>query len=119
MISSKPPAVSQVAIYSHPWKEGGTLWNVLCGAYVAIFSAYWVANLVHLAAVDLRALADVRHFVNHKLGLSERQLQTVTWPEVVHRIVQARLVCPEPYATAAPYTWQAAPSRESRQSMFS
>lgn len=78
----------QVAIYSHPWQEGGTLWNVLCGAYVAIFSVYWLVNLVHLAAVDLRSLAQVQHFYNHKLGLSERQLQTVTWPEVVHRIVE-------------------------------
>lgn len=85
---TKRAAVPQVAIYSHPWQQRGALWNVLCGAYVLIFSVYWVGNLAHLVAVDLRALAEVRHFCNHKLGLSERQLQTVTWPEVVHRIVQ-------------------------------
>lgn len=89
-VDDKRAASPQVAIYSHPWQQRGALWNVLCGAYVAIFSAYWVANLVHLAAVELRALAEVRHFCNHKLGLSERQLQTVTWPEVVHRMVQVR-----------------------------
>ena len=30
---------------------------------------------------------DIGHFTTHKLGLSERQLQTITWPEVVRRIV--------------------------------
>ena len=41
----------------------------------------------HLVA-EVRGLAEVRHFCNHKLGLSERQLATATWPEVAHRLVQ-------------------------------
>ncbi len=41
-------------------------------------------------AVCSLLLSQVQHFVNHKLGLSERQLQTVTWPEVARRIVQVR-----------------------------
>ena len=44
-------------------------------------------------------LLQVQHFVNHKLGLSERQLQTVTWPEVARRIVQ---VCSFPPSSAMP-----------------
>lgn len=30
----------------------------------------------------------MRHFCNVRLGLSERAMQTVTWPEVAHRIVE-------------------------------
>lgn len=72
-----------------PWAAGLTFWNALCGAYVLIFCAYWLYNLAFLF-VDLRAAADIRHFTTNKLGLSERQLQTVTWPEVASRIVQVR-----------------------------
>ena len=43
-----------------------------------------------ILTIDILPL-QVQHFVNHKLGLSERQLQTVTWPEVARRIVQACL----------------------------
>lgn len=42
------------------------------------------AHLVH----EVRDLAEIRHFCNHKLGVSERQLATITWPEVAHRLVQ-------------------------------
>lgn len=34
----------------------------------------------------------VRHFCNARLGLSERAMQTVTWPEVARRIVEVRAV---------------------------
>jgi autophagy-related protein 9 len=40
---------------------------------------------------EVRELAEVKHFCNHKLGISERQMGTVTWPEVAHRLVQVRL----------------------------
>ena len=81
----------QVAIDLQPWHKGLTFWNVLCGVYLLIFSAYWLYNLAHLF-FDLRAAADIRHFTTHKLGLSERQLQTVTWPEVASRIVLVSLL---------------------------
>jgi autophagy-related protein 9 len=77
----------------HPWKKGFTFWNLSVGMYLLIFSAYWLYNLAHLF-MDLRAAAGIRHFTTHKLGLSERQLQTVTWPEVATRIVQVLPLLP-------------------------
>lgn len=38
--------------------------------------------------MDVRNSAEMRHFVQHRLGLSERQLKTVTWPEMAKRIVE-------------------------------
>lgn len=70
----------------HPWQRGLTFWNTLCGLYLVIFGAYWVYNLAHLV-FELKTAADIQHFTTNKLGLSERQLQSVTWPEVVSRIV--------------------------------
>ena len=60
------------------------------GIYLAIFACYWLYNLVHMV-MDLKGAARIRQFTTHKLGLSERQLQSVTWPEVAHRIVLVRL----------------------------
>ena len=34
----------------------------------------------------------LRAFTTNKLGLSKRQLRTVTWPEVAHRIVEVGLL---------------------------
>ena len=76
----------QVAFERHPLKDGFTLWNTLRVMYLAIFAAYWLYNLVHMI-VDVREAAVVKHFTQHRLGLSPRQLRTVTWPEVARRIV--------------------------------
>ena len=73
-------------------KDGFTVWNTLRVMYVAIFAVYWVYNLAHLF-VDLREAAVISHFTRHRLGLSARQLKTVTWPEVARRIVDVRS-CP-------------------------
>lgn len=79
----------QVAFDPHPLKDGFTLWNTLRVMYVAIFAVYWLYNLAHLF-VDLREAAVISHFTRHRLGLSARQLKTVTWPEVARRIVDVR-----------------------------
>lgn len=76
----------QVAFEHHPLQDGFTLWNTLRVLYVAIFAVYWLYNLAHLF-VDLREAAVISHFTRHRLGLSTRQLKTVTWPEVARRIV--------------------------------
>ena len=78
-----------MAILRHPLQHGAPLWSAARVVYLALLGAYWVWNLVHLA-VDMRALAEVRHFCNHRLGLSERAVQTVSWPHVARRIVEVR-----------------------------
>ena len=89
-VDPKASAWLQVAFEWHPWREQWTFWNVSCAIYLLIFSAYWLYNLVHLF-IDMKAAAYIRYFTTHKLGLSERQLQTVTWPDIVSRIVQVLL----------------------------
>ena len=89
-ISSELIFNMQVAFERHPLKNGVTLWNTLRVMYLAIFIAYWLYNLVHLF-VDLREAAVIKHFTQHRLGLSPRQLRTVTWPEVARRIVDVSL----------------------------
>ena len=79
--------MAQVVLDFHPLSDGATFWNVLCILYLAIFSAYWLYNVAHLF-MDIKSAADIKHFTTSKLGLSERQLQTVTWPEVAARIVE-------------------------------
>lgn len=81
----------QVVVNLHPWRNGYTFWNVSVGIYLAIFISYWFYNLVHLL-LDLKGAARIRQFTTHKLGLSERQIQSVTWPEVANRIVQVYLL---------------------------
>ena len=73
----------------HPLRKGPTLWTGVCLAYLAIFTAYWLWNLVE-ALRELQGAAAMRSFTTNKLGLSERQLRSVTWPEVAHRIVEVR-----------------------------
>ena len=85
MLSLLVPCV-QVAIDYHPFATGATLWNCVCVMYLSIFSVYWLYSLCH-AMRDIHAASDIRHFTTHKLGLSESQLKTVTWPEVAKRIV--------------------------------
>lgn len=80
-----------MAILKRPLQHGAPLWSAARVVYLALLGAYWVWNLVHLA-VDMRALAEVRHFCNHRLGLSERAVQTVSWPHVARRIVEVQ--CP-------------------------
>lgn len=38
--------------------------------------------------MEVRGLAEIQHFFNQKLGISERRIKTITWPEVLHRLVQ-------------------------------
>lgn len=53
----------------------------------------WVKSILGAAWQSLLGSvchAQVRHFCNARLGLSERAMQTVTWPEVARRIVEVR-----------------------------
>lgn len=76
----------QVAIEYHPFAKGATAWNVVGVLYLAIFSVYWLYSLIH-AVRDINAARDIKHFTTQKLGLSESQLRTVSWPEMAKRIV--------------------------------
>ena len=78
---------AQVLFDMHPLRKGPTPWNAVCLAYLSIFTAFWLWNLVE-ALQELQGAAAMHSFTTNKLGLSERQLRIITWPEVAHRVVQ-------------------------------
>ena len=72
--------------YASPLRHRSALTNLVVVVYLILFSLYWTWSLVRLA-MDLRPLLEMRAFCNHKLQLSDRDIQTITWPEVVARVV--------------------------------
>ena len=74
-----------------PW----TAWKILCVIYLLLFSAYWLYNLIHVC-VELKTASDIHQFTTTKLGLSERQLQTVSWPNIARRLVEVHPVSRAP-----------------------
>lgn len=77
----------QVGIIKDPLAGPWTTWKILCVIYLLLFSAYWLYNLIHVGA-ELKTAADIHQFTTTKLGLSERQLQTVSWPNIARRLVE-------------------------------
>lgn len=72
--------------YSSPLRHRGALTNLVVVMYLILFSTYWTWSLARLV-MDLRPLLEMRAFCNHKLQLSDRDIQTISWPEVVARVV--------------------------------
>eukprot|EP00879_Flechtneria_rotunda_P028308 GHRR01030408.1.p1 GENE.GHRR01030408.1~~GHRR01030408.1.p1 ORF type:complete len:270 (+),score=51.06 GHRR01030408.1:276-1085(+) len=75
-----------VAIHRRPWTEHPKALVVLVGFYLGLCGVYWVWSAVQLA-VELRDVLDVKHFINNKLGISDRQIRMMTWSELLHRLV--------------------------------
>ena len=74
------------ATYAAPLRHKGFIANFLVLAYLALFTAYLVWSLARLA-VDVKPLLEMRAFCARKLQLSDGDIQTVAWPEVVARVV--------------------------------
>jgi hypothetical protein len=51
----------------------GLLQVLLVGLYLLLCVLYWVWSALQLAA-ELRDVLDVKHFINNKLGISDRQV---------------------------------------------
>lgn len=73
-------------IYPEPYRYGGFIRNATVTLYLLLFSAYWVWSAIRLAH-DAAPLAATRRFCSQKLALSDRDLVTITWPEVLQRVV--------------------------------
>ena len=61
--------------------------GALAMCYFALFFAYWAWSAVSLA-LSLRDAAEMHRFFVERLGVSTRELQTMTWHEVVERVVR-------------------------------
>ena len=74
------------AVFASPLKHRSALSSVVIVAYLALASLYWFWCFARLA-LDARGLLEMRAFCTRKLQLSDRDVQTATWPEVVARVV--------------------------------
>mmetsp|Transcript_8130 Transcript_8130/g.32062 ORF Transcript_8130/g.32062 Transcript_8130/m.32062 type:complete len:807 (-) Transcript_8130:519-2939(-) len=74
------------ATFRNPLRHRSFLYNLVVVCYLMLFSLYFLWSLVRLAH-DFKPLLEMRAFCNRKLQLSDRDIQTITWPEVVARVV--------------------------------
>eukprot|EP00878_Enallax_costatus_P015337 GHUV01016065.1.p1 GENE.GHUV01016065.1~~GHUV01016065.1.p1 ORF type:complete len:292 (+),score=27.92 GHUV01016065.1:357-1232(+) len=75
-----------VAIHKHPWEAHSKALVGLVGLYLVLCGVYWVWSAVQLVC-EMRDVLDVKHFINNKLGISDRQIRMMTWSELLHRLV--------------------------------
>eukprot|EP00899_Mesostigma_viride_P007400 jgi/Mesvir1/16661/Mv12272-RA.3 len=80
--------VLEAAIDWHPLQHL-TRTGALVVVYLLVFSLYWAWNCVRFV-LDLRPLWEISHFYNHRLGISERELASVSWPDIVERMVRVQ-----------------------------
>ena len=84
--TGEPCDILRDATFASPLRHRSALTNFVVVVYLLLFSVYWTWSLVRLV-VDLRPLLEMRSFCVRKLQLSDRDIQTITWPEVVARVV--------------------------------
>mmetsp|Transcript_11682 Transcript_11682/g.50370 ORF Transcript_11682/g.50370 Transcript_11682/m.50370 type:complete len:808 (-) Transcript_11682:1916-4339(-) len=74
------------ATFRNPLRHRSFLYNLVVVCYLMLFSLFFLWSLARLAH-DFKPLLEMRAFCNRKLQLSDRDIQTITWPEVVARVV--------------------------------
>ena len=77
------------AVFNTTPLKHATFWKAMVLLYLSIFSCYFALSFLQIFH-DLKELIDVKDFVNNKLGMSDRELQTVSWAELVSRLVKVQ-----------------------------
>jgi len=77
--------LAAMGVLARPFRSNSPFYNVLVCIYLTLASLYWGWNVVHFC-LDYRELGAVRDFVNRRLGVSDRELQYMSWPELVQRL---------------------------------
>ena len=77
--------LAAMGVLSRPFSSNSPVYNALVCIYLTLASLYWGWNVIHFF-LDYRELGDVRDFVNRRLGVSDRELQYMPWPELVRRL---------------------------------
>ncbi|XP_075264030.1 uncharacterized protein LOC142355895 [Convolutriloba macropyga] len=68
-------------VWSHPlW------WSSSVLAYLGLLGLYLLWSLLHLVE-ELQDAAEMRHFYHNRLGISDRLVATMSWSEVLQRVV--------------------------------
>lgn len=78
--------ILEVAFHRHPLWDHPSWWTASVTAYLALLGVYFLWSMIHLVE-DLRDATEIRHFYRNRLGISDRLMATMTWPEVLQRIV--------------------------------
>eukprot|EP01026_Neomeris_dumetosa_P032471 TRINITY_DN2579_c0_g1_i10.p1 TRINITY_DN2579_c0_g1~~TRINITY_DN2579_c0_g1_i10.p1 ORF type:complete len:639 (-),score=56.33 TRINITY_DN2579_c0_g1_i10:774-2690(-) len=78
------------AVYvSNPWQTGNLLYNISCTICLFVFSFFWLWKFVRFLG-DITSMWRIRQFCLNRLGVSEQFLTTITWPELVYRLVRVQ-----------------------------
>lgn len=101
-------SMSQVLIPQCTKKMSG-LWNF--GLWIFVFYFIWKAIQIPL---DIRRLLHLRDFYSHLLGIPEHDMQTISWQDVVVRIMALRDQNPKTagHLTARQRKWLGSQSKE-------
>ena len=79
--------LSKAGVFGRRFGDNSGFFNFMVVVYLLLTSVYLAWSLVHFF-LDWRQLSDVRDFCNKKMGVSERELQTIKWPDLVTRLVR-------------------------------
>ncbi|CAM6017248.1 unnamed protein product [Sphagnum balticum] len=78
--------LAKEALHKHPLIPFTFLKGIIC-IYLILFSMYWIFCFVRFFT-QLRETLEVRDFCHNSLKVTEHELQTMTWPMLVDKIVQ-------------------------------
>lgn len=72
--------------------SGFSLINIAEVMQVTLLGLFWV-YAAGRAVVDAVSYRDMAYFCRRKLGLTDRELRSLTWPDVAARVVKLQHVC--------------------------
>lgn len=82
--------VASVGIRSSPFATLSVFRTACTVVYLSVFSLAWLWTAARFV-VELPVLREMRSFCSAKLALSDAELRTITWPELVARVVAAQV----------------------------
>jgi hypothetical protein len=71
---SKSCDLLSVAVYRSPFKQQSPALAGVVGLYLALCGLYWGWSAIRLV-LEVRDVLEVKHFVNNKLGISDRRVR--------------------------------------------
>ena len=84
--------LSTVLTTRHSLYSGFNLRNIAEIVQVVMLTLFWVYAALR-AVRDAVSYREMAFFCRHKMGLTDRELRVLTWPEVVTRVVKLQRVC--------------------------
>lgn len=82
----EPCDLVREAVKKHPLTPF-TFFKGIVVTYLALFSLYWVFCFLRFF-MQLKEILEIRRFYRLRLGVSDRELQTTSWPALLDKIVQ-------------------------------